>query len=84
MGACVSTKNNETNFSKLCDIFYSTRACSEKRFFNVEIPSKYEDVCDDVVSHFVMKGWIIKYIRYKTFAVTVPDKKEYHSLSRVT
>lgn len=75
MGVCHSNTSVD-EFTGLKNIFLSTRDSSDKRSFNVVIPPKYERVCDDVVTHFQMKGWVIKYIRYQTFSVTLPPKKD--------
>ncbi|MDD4930550.1 MAG: hypothetical protein PHG66_00145 [Candidatus Colwellbacteria bacterium] len=74
MGVCYSNPS-DNDFNRLRNLFLSSRDSSSKRTFNVVIPSKYERVCDDVVTHFQMKGWIIKYIRYRTFSVTLPLKR---------
>lgn len=75
MGVCQSRAPDD-DFNQLRNLFLSSRDSSDKRTFKVVIPSKYERVCDDVVTHFQMRGWIIKYIRYKTFLIILPPKKE--------
>lgn len=75
MGICHSNPK-ETDFCALQNIFLLARDTAPRRIFDVIIPSRYENVCDDVVSFFQIKGWIIKYKRYRTYSVTLPSKKE--------
>ncbi len=72
MGVCHSTTTGE-DFNRLRNVFLLARDTSDKRSFNVVIPAKYELMCDDVITHFQMRGWIIRHL---FFSVTLPPKKE--------
>lgn len=75
MGTC-SSSSREEKFKKLYMKFLSEREKSQKRIFTITISSKYEDVCDDVICAFQMKGWIITQERDTTFLLKLPPKKE--------
>lgn len=75
MGSCTS-RDYQKDFKSLQTLFIQTRYKSVSRFankimFNIVIPEKYEYVCDDVVTYFRSNGWIIQYLRYKTYSVTI-------------